>query len=642
MKKMTYLLTLPIFAVSLALPALAEFTAEEQATIDFCKTNIESKAYSPKDAYKCLQAIHPDATLFKKLKDEDKDTLNYILKYDGVIKELGDFFRDKPGECLIKERYLAMLEASGDQEGCVLCDMDMAPQPDKTFKWISTYYNGSSQDSMKAGLAWSVAGAPRQPMFTNMGVTPARWMQMTVSERTAAVMAETALSNKSNYPDVITKCWIVNGTPQQYMDRNLPADIRASIRAYLAKVMPAPAAAGSGAASGTDPSKYASAADRAKAMAGKSDAEMMAYLGGMFDKKSAAAKFQSPENFAKAKTAKPGAKEDPAKYTLPVDKLDKVAAEVKTRMLGGVSELDGKPRKPAFSGTQWEDEALKFYTAKGKDGKPLHDLNFGIQVMSKNTNGGYCPQHAGTNGCGTDFPAGSIRVNKMLVEEWMKKNKITADQLTSDPKLMDRLGRHLYVVMVHEGPVHEVRQDQFYIANGVDNKKILDKEAMAFGLSTLSLKNKFNGPEGALYRREASDFDLKTLKAVEDGGYRGIKSFVRYYDLEGVQGVGAKSIKQMEAGLKEMELRKTDPAYASQAKVTNLCSWYNIQNCSDAQLTSMTQKAYPWYETVIARQKSETAMLNSALEEEINQSSLRKSLKAKKIKELREYDGEGL
>jgi len=646
MKKISYLLTLSIFSVALAAPALAELTGEDVTKVNVCKQNIEEGVLSPKEAEKCVKTyFYPDSDLYREMKTEDQDSLNYILKYNGVITELGEFFREKPEECHIRQRFVDILDYSRYEKGCLLCDLQMAPQPEKMFPWIGKYYNGSLQGAQKMSLTWANAGAPRAAMLNNFSVNQARWQQMTISERTAVIMAETAFSGRKNYPPELTSCWIVDEDPVSYMRHNIPQDVLNAIEAYKARLMPAAAGAAGGKAGGTGPdsSRFAAANAKIKAATGK-DGDTLALLGEMFDKNTIPARNVEP--FAKPKpapakppAAKPGAAA--AKYELPVDKLPMVATELKTRMLGGKSAMDGKPRKAAFEGTPWEDEALKFYTAKGKDGKPLHDLNFQVLPMAKSTNGGYCPQHA-KNGCGKDFPAGSIAVNKTLIEAWMKKNKVTAERLAKDPKLMDRLGRHLYMVMVHEGPVHEVRQDQFYIANGVDNKKILDKEAMAFGLSGLSLMNKFNGPEGALYRREASEFDLKTVKAVKDGGFRGIKGFVRYYDLEGVQGVGAKTIKQLEYGLKDMELRKTDAAYGSAPRDPDNCSWYVVRNCTDAQLLSMTQKAYPWYETAITRQKSETAMLNAVLEQQINRSSLSKRLKAKKIKELRELNGEGL
>jgi len=643
MKKISYLLTLAIFSAPLAAPALAELTGEEVTLVNVCKKNIEDGILSPKEAEKCVKTdFYPESPLFEKLKKENKASLDYILKYNGVITELGEFFRDKPNGCHIRQRFIDVLDNSRYQKGCLLCDLQMAPQPEKMFPWIGKYYNGALPDSQKMSLIWADAGAPRAAMLGNFSVNQARWEQMTISERTAVIMAETAFSGRKTYPPELTNCWIVDEEPGLYMRNNLPPDILNAIEAYKNRLM-APTAAAGGKAGGTGPdsSRFAAANAKIKAATGK-DGDTLAILGEMFDKNTIPARKVDP--FAKPAAAKPASKKPgaaAAKYELPVDKLPMVAAELKTRMLGGKSTIDGKPRKAAFEGTPWEDEAVKFYTAKGKDGKPLHDLNFQVMPMAKTTNGGYCPQHA-VNGCGKDFPAGSIAVNKTLIEAWMKKNKVSAERLTKDPKLMDRLGRHLYMVMVHEGPVHEVRQDQFYIAKGVDNKKILDKEAMAFGLSALSMKNKLNGPEGALYRREMSDFDRDTLKALEKGGYRGMKEFVRYYDLEGVQGVGAKTIKQMEYGLKDLELRKTDAAYGAVPRDPDNCSWYVVRNCTDAQLTAMTQKAYPWYETAITRQKSETALMNSILEREINESRMKKSLKAKKIQELRDFNEEGL
>jgi hypothetical protein len=640
-KKIPYLLTLAIFSAALADPALAELTGEEVTIVSVCKKNIEEATLSPKEAEKCVKTdFYPDAPLYKKLKAEDQDSLNYILKYNGVITELGEFFREKPRECHIRQRFVDILDNSRYQKGCILCDLQMAPQPEKMFPWIGKYYNDSLQGTQKASLTWANAGATRAAMLGNFSVNQARWEQMTISERTAVILADTYFSGRQTYPAEIANCWIVDEDDGPYMRHNIPADILAAIDAYKDRLMTGAGAAG-GKAGGTGPdaSRFAAANAKIKAATGK-DGDTLTILGAMFDKKTLPSRPMDPSAKPKPAVSKTAAAAAAAKYELPADKLQLVAAEVKTRMLGGTSTLDNKPRKAAFSGTPWEDEALKFYTAKGKDGKPLHGMNF--QVMPIGTdNGGYCPQHA-VSGCGNGYTPGSIAVNKTLVEAWMKKNKVTAEQLTKDPKLMDRLGRHLYMVMVHEGPVHEVRQDQFYIAKGVDNKKILDKEGMAFGLSALSMKNKLNGPEGALYRREMSDFDKETLKALEKGGFRGMKEFVRYYDLEGVQGVGAKTVKQLEYGMKDLELRKTDTAHGAVARDPDNCSWYVVRNCTDAQLTAMTQKAYPWYETAITRQKSETAMMNEILEREINESRMKKSLKAKKIKQLRDFNAEGL
>lgn len=601
-------MNLVLLSAALALPAAAELTQEETALKDACVANISQKVYSPKEAEKCVKALEPKGDFYKKLKEEDSDTLNYILKFDGIFTELGDFFRDNPRDCHIRKRYRDLLEISGYQEACVLCELDMGPQPDKTFPWIGKYYNGSLAPAQNAALAWNIAAPPRQAMFANMGITQARWAEMTLSQRTAAIMAETAISNQANFPTEVTKCSIISGTPQQFLDAHLPQDIRNNIRQYLARLMPAPGAPGAGGpGAGTDPSKYSEAA---RNLAGKSDAEMMAYLGGVFDKKADLGGGYNTEPFAKPKPAKPTAA---ATYVLPEDKFQKVADEMMTRMLGGVSKVDNKKRTAAFSGTPLEEELRKFYNEKDRKGNLLHPMQLKVLDLGDGgTNGAYCPKHA-TNGCGGGLGGGQIAVNKQLIEAWMKKNKCTAARLEKDPAMMDKLGRHLYGVILHEG-IHNVHQDEFYIANGVSNKKILDKEAVAFAGQAAGMMKKFKDPKyGRQYKKEASEFDMECIQAFEKGGYRGMKQFIRYYNLEGAQGVGAKTILQMENGMKELEQRKTDPAYAAAPRVTADCSWFDIRNCSTEQLNKMTAEAYPWYETVITRQKEDIAMLNGQL-----------------------------
>lgn len=606
--------SLILLASTAAAPALAELTPEETAVRTGCVANIANKVYDPAEAEKCLTSLKPDSPLYKKMKAEEEDTLTYVLKYENMFKELGEFFKDGPRECLMRRRYLEMLETDAYQEGCVLCDLDMGPQPDKTFPWIGKYYGGQLPVAQRAALSWNEAGAPRAATLAKIGVTAARWNDLKLSERTAVIMAETAISSGTSYPREITSCNTFNSNPQQYLNRYLPADIRANIRAYFAAIMPAPQPAGTG-SSAANPSKYADASKRAKEMAGKSDGELMAYLGGMFDNKAGTAAMPDYGKPAKPAPAAAKPKGGPEAYKLPEENWNKVAEELNVRMVGGVSSMDKKKREAAFSGTPLEDELRKFYTEKGKDGKPLHPMKLKLLDLGElpGTNGAYCPKFA-TNGCGNGHGPGEIAVNSQLVEQWMAKNNVTAKQLMASPALMDKLARSVYPVTLHEG-IHNVHQDEYYIANGIDNKRMLDKEVVAFSGQAAGVKHKLVDPKTRkLYEGEMDDFSMEVLAVSENGGYRGMKKFVRYYNLEGTQGAAAKSFSQMEAGLKELNLRKTEPGYDNPAaRTADNCSWFSVQDCSTEQLTAMTKKAYPWYEVAVKRQESDIAMVNDEM-----------------------------
>lgn len=603
--------SLSFLIASAAAPLRAEITAPEKAVMDACVSNISEKVYSPAEAGKCLGKLHAgNDALYHKFKAEDGERLTYALKYGNIFKELGEFFEDEPSLCVIRERYVALLENDKYQKACVLCEIDMAPQPDKTFPWIQRYYNGSLDTAKQAGLAWETLGAAHKTNLARIGSPQDRWAELRLSERTATLMAEDSLFTSGVFDRDIAPCGTAGDNLQRYMDGNLPTDIRGGIRSYLAAAMPARPAGGTG-GTGPDSSKYSAAALKAKNMAGKSDAELMAYLGRTFDNSAGSGGVTAP-GLTGSPPRPAGTGTSAASYTLPPDKWEKVASEVKTRMLGGVSEMDGKNREPAFSGTKMDDELRDFYNKKGPDGKPANGMKLRVlDLGSGGTNGAYCPKH-NLGGCGSQGP-GEIAINKQLIEEWMKKKNITADQLLNDPAAMDRLGYHLYPVTLHEG-IHNVHQDEYFRANGVPNKRQLDKEVAAFSGQALGVKAKLADPKTArLYAPEMSEFDMEVLGELENGGYRGMKKFVRYYDIEGTQGASAKSFTQMEAALKEINLRKTSPGYDENAPASPDCSWFRTDRCSTAQLRTMTNEAYPWYETAIKRQRSDIESISAEL-----------------------------
>lgn len=617
----------------LASPARGELTPEEYEMVGVCKANISEEEYSPKIAEKCVKRdLFPDTPLYAKLKTEQPGELHYALKYNGVFMELGDFFRDKPSQCIIRKRLLDLLELSSHQNACALCDVGMAPNPENVLVWVGKYYSASLAPAESAALSWKIAGEPRSEMLSKIGVARARWEQLSISARIAVAMAETSISGRANSSDRILECGTIDSSPEGYMNKHMPPDILTGIRTYISGIKPNPSA-------GVKPSVgsrgYAGAKEKIGNLAGKTDAEILASLGRAFDNK-------GPEVTGPALKVIPPAGRAKDRYELPDEKLRLIAEELKIRMLGGVSALDGKPRKAAFSGTPWEEAALAYYTEKDGRGKPLHGLNLKVMNLGDKMGGGYCSKLYGSEGCGNGIGAGDVVIGKMMVEAWMEDNHITARQLTTNPKFMDRLGRNFYTLLVHEAAIHEVWQDQFHIANNIPNKKVLDKEVMAFGASSASLKIKLNGPEGALYRKETSDGVMKTLDTFEQGGYRAVKARIRAYDLDGVQGMGAKGFAQLEAGLKELELRRADPRYGAKNRDTGKCSWSDIVDCSSQELARMTQKNYEWYEAAIARQKSDMLLLNSVFDSEINRSAIPRGLKAAKVKELREFNEEEL
>jgi len=639
MKNLLFGLTL--FIAPLALPLAAELTPAEQTVRDACVANISDKVYSPIEANNCLDGLHADNDkLYNKLKTEENEkpewaqtgTLTYILKNENLFKELGEFFDDKPSKCRLRQRYVALLEDDAEQSGCVLCELDMGPQPDKTFPWIRKYYGGALPDAQKAGLSWGEVAAPRQATLAKIGCSQARWNDLKLSERTAVLMADDSLFTSGLFAKEIAPCRTTGSNPQLYLQNYIPYDIRESIQKFLATIAPAGAKPGEQPKPGPDASKYSAAAVKAAAMAGKPDADVMSYLGGVFDKSVSQGALHEPAIALKPKGT--AAKEDPNKYKLPEDKWETVASELKVRMLGGKSSLDNKPREAAFSGTPLEDELRAHYTAKDKDGKPLHDMKLQIRDIG-GSNGAYCPQHVAE--CSPGFKGGDIAISNRLAEEWMKKNNCTAERLLSDPAMMDKLSRSLYPVTLHEG-IHNVHQDEFYIANGVPNKKMADKEVVAFSGQALGIKAKLADPKTRkLYEGEMSEFDMEVLGELENGNYRGMKKFIRYYNLEGTQGASAKSFSQMEAALKEINLRKTTPGYNSDVPDSEDCSWYTTQSCSTAQLTDMAKKAYPWYETVIPRQRSDIEMINKEIARlnALDTSSRWKKIQATKVEALK-------
>ncbi|OGR45037.1 MAG: hypothetical protein A2X35_06490 [Elusimicrobia bacterium GWA2_61_42] len=608
---LSLLLQLSLFLPALTAPALA-LEARDQAVLDACVLNISNKVYSPEEAGKCLEGLNADDyALYKKIKAEDPDKLSYVLKYDNLFIELGEFFEDKPNQCRLRERFIAVMEKDADQEGCVMCELQLGPEAEKSFPWIEKYYGEALPRAKKAALSWSELEAGRKTSLAELGCAEERWNTLTVRRRIAVLIADDVI--KSREPGFYeleeqARCSTISFALASYIRIFLPGDLLAKLTEHLRKLQEA-AKAGAAGTTGSDKSKYDKAFQTGKGLAAKSDSELLSYLGSTFDRATpGTAPLPHPAAPVPLSGAGPAAASAAAAPVLtPADSV-KVAAALKANFLGT------KERTGEFAGEPTGDALREFYGKKDKGGKLQHDLQLRVlDLGTDGTSGAYCP-YAATKGCGeSGQKAGEIAINKHNIEAWLKKNNCTTERLLGDPAMMDKLSRHLAPVAVHEG-VHQVLQDEYYKGKGVDNKKFLDKETEAFARQSLFLKAKLaDSKTEKAYLAEADEWDLKVLGELEKGGYRGMKKFIRYYDQEGAQGAAAKNFAQMEAALKEANLRKTVPGYNSGIRGSDDCSWYQLNKCSNDQLASMNKKAYPWYEAVIAKQRGNVELVSTRL-----------------------------
>ncbi len=163
-----------------ALPAYSQLTEQDSKFLDSCSENITKKIYSPTKAENCLTGLDEnDHALLDKAKSYKDIELSRLMAYMNALKDLGDFYRDAGDEYVIKQGLLVRLEASP----CVLCRLELGPQPEKLYKWIDRYAPDRLPNTKKAGLDWDGLPALAATQLGERGQTRDDWAELTISER---------------------------------------------------------------------------------------------------------------------------------------------------------------------------------------------------------------------------------------------------------------------------------------------------------------------------------------------------------------------------------------------------------------------------------------------------------------------------
>ncbi len=501
-----------------AQPAAPDLTKEEWAFIDSCAENVTKKVYSPAKASECLDKLSAnDHEMMDRLQQKAEIPGVRLLAYMNALKDLGDFFTDVD-DWNMRTGLRTRLEA----QPCVLCKMDLGPQPEKLYSWVSLYAGGQLRSVKKASYDWSTLSRDDRDYLTLVRkANEASWRQLLLSERQTAMDPKAEMTLSTGTAASMKK---VSGKYNDVSNKLKAATAAGGAGAFLNKAF-----------------------DNASTSGGEVD------LGG--------AKYGKTPG----KTAGPA-----VVYTLTDDQAAKLGPRLVQAYIGPGGEL---------SGTKVGQEIVDFSKT------PEGELKFSVATLDKNTNGVY------------NTGDGTVKVNKLLVEDAMSKYKVSADQLMDEENkaAIGKVARYTAPVFVHEYGGHQ-EQTAWAKKNGVTDFYYIDQETDAFSKQSLFVlqKQKAEREAGNVnYNTQIQEDDVLFARKLKKEGFNGIGREIMYYDVPSRTGKAAENFANYEDLKKELTARQTaataDPAAEKAADAAR----------EDWQKTSALQQEYnsifPWY-----------------------------------------------
>ncbi|MBI4656767.1 MAG: hypothetical protein HY746_08495, partial [Elusimicrobia bacterium] len=257
-----------------------------------------------------------------------------------------------------------------------------------------------------------------------------------------------------------------------------------------------------------------------------------------------------------------------------------------------------------LSGTKVGDELIAYYNdTKDTDPelKKLKQLNLSVNKLQDGMDAAYYP---GTN---------EIVINKKKVEQWMRDNNMSADKLLDEKneENFNGLTRYLAPIFVHEA----THQTQAYWAksNKIPDNYYLNQETESFAKEALFLKEKMENPATSKFYTagSVSSSEIYLKNVLERDGLKGLRSYIRDYNIHNLEGEASKKFTRLEAALKEQNLRKN--GVERDTLMPALCDKVKLSSCSDEQIQEMINTTYPWYKKAVQKEKKDAEFIQSEL-----------------------------
>ncbi|OGR40770.1 MAG: hypothetical protein A2X35_09740 [Elusimicrobia bacterium GWA2_61_42] len=610
-------LLLPLAAAALSAPALA-LDANYAEIVEGCRANISTDQLSPKKAEECIKTFHDNPAILERLKEDPDQDAAGILAYNSALKDYKKLIISYKDFDLFQQYTRIM-----DGGTCPLCDLELGPKPERSFDWAGKYLPADKTADFKFSVrSWEALGPVRTPALTAAGRSQAEWNGQEILERYRALAtwsrsmaAQIMAIPAKDYPDKTALARIIPVLQDDVFDQTIKTKLDEYIKASGVK----PVKTGPSAAAKASKEKVAKTAAAAAALKGMSTDDQAGKLEDFFN--------GTGHRPADGLDAKTGAKAAPKKYAYtplsPAD-ISNLGPRLLTQKADG--SLSG-PLAQEIKGTKSGDEILAFYKDKGFKGSGTNTLAFGFEPMSKGLFGGW------------NWAREDIKLNSELVNDWMKKNKVTPDMLfTGDPdknKHLAGLSEYLAPTLVHES-THQ-RQTAKDKREGIDLFKYgsksnsyyqMEKETEAFSMDASFTAEKY-AKRGKAYAERLDSFDKSNMDVFLKQGVDGIRlSNHKAYDTkDSLDGEAAKQFvmaKSTSMRLQALQAKKAEnPSSLTAAEKADL----------EKLKTEMNSK-FKWYSVTMSDSVEAEKKINEWREETRLKLSKNRSIKEKPVPTL--------
>ena len=586
----------------------AGISAEEYAFVQKChdNVNVEKKQLSAVTAQECVKKLTDNAFLTK-LRDQSPEMGEAaldILSYSNALIDLKNIITKNSGTDMVP--HLARVLEKFD---CPLCSMGLGPTPEKTFDWVGKEAGARLPDVKKAVRTWESLGAVRTKSLSSAdyNYNQEKWNSQQIISRYQSI-SDWARKETDRLVDVYNNrsFWskLTNKKPDPQLLSALREDFSAvgawgqvarldKLSADIGKMTDGKETAAPSAAD-KKAKELAAASQSVDGLKGKSESDQAAYLSGTFDQASIHAG-DVPKPGAAA--AKPGTfvfKE------LSEDQRAKLSGRMVTADARG--NLKG-PFADEMRGTKAGDEILAFYKDPKYAKADTNRLNFVFTEQPKGQFGGWSPS------------AKTMALNSDLVNEWMKKNQVTPEQLfegdSSKNTHLQKLSQYLAPSFVHEA-THQ-RQGAKAAAGGYDGRIFsngrstpyqMEMETEAFAMDNSFMAEHLQ-KRGASYADNLDPFDKRNTELFLEKGVEGVRlsNHRAYVHLESLEGSAAKEFAAASAAAKE--LRALEARYKAAPRAMTEDDLAEMR-----ELRADMDSRFKWYTSVYADSVAAEAKIN--------------------------------
>ncbi len=589
-----------------AYPAFAQVSEADTALINGCLVNIDpaKKQLSPETADNCVKSLNAGTpALIVRYAKEDAEAAGRVIGYNNALIDLKRTVVKQEGASGAQA-----LERILENPNCALCEMNLGPAPESTFKWVGDHASDRLEAVKKTVLTWDSLGAVRTASLgsADYGKSKPGWNSLPIIERYFELgdwaAAETArLEKAAKVPGAklniaglagildsdlklsfqmcmqldATQC---SGAKADGYKESLTKLKKLAEAAGIKEEAPKPSAAD---AKSKD---LKGAADRmaAAGTAGQGD-----YLAATFDNATAGS--------GAVQAAKPGATA-PLKGAVtpikPVPMTDKEKADLGAAMIS----MDPKTGKPVgylsdvMAQTEAGKRTIAFYSDPALAKAGTNKLDFGFKPMD----GAFGVWNANEK---------TVRIGSEVVEEYAAERGLTVPQLMKDKAAMKDLALYLSPTFVHEAE-HQ-NQTSRSIAGGYDYIKFPKGSNDPYTRAKENLSNKWssehmieycskNGGEGCY--KKFHEMHADNANKYKQGGLDALDTLKAplYPHIDSMQGGAARQFKQAEGyatALKKLEAKnRTNPKGMSRADLDAMREYRQLMDTRFKWYTSMYQE----------------------------------------------------